>query len=201
MIVLLCYSLVEGEEKVFLDFNGVELSAFLQWYANISGKKLLYGDLKQAAKKIYLNSPEPVKKESVEKICLAVLEQNGYTLLKSGEGESEVYKLVETSTVATKPITIFSPAELRELESGDYYVSQVVTIQYLKVDKVVAALRQAKLMDERVGDAFSPRFSSTLRISCFVLFSPQFTSSGGGTLPESISINTGNTGNDFSPKY
>ena len=152
--------------KVEMDFNGVELTIFLQWFSNVTGKRIIYGDLKQSQKKIYITSPEPVPEKEVEKIVYSLLESNGFTLLKVGQGENLVYKLIESERAAQKSQELYSKEQ--PLEDGDYYVSQVVQVKHLKVEKVVSALRSAKLMDERVGSIVEIKGANCLIISDFL---------------------------------
>jgi general secretion pathway protein D len=153
-ICLLLYAGVSCEEnKISMDFQGVDLNVFLQWFAGLTKKKIIYSDQRQGfgRKKVYLVAPEPVPEKSVEKICMSLLESNGFTLVKVGKGKSTVYKLVESSLAASKPIAIYSMEELSALEGSDYYISQLLVIKHLKVTNVIASLRQAKLLDPQVG--------------------------------------------------
>ena len=128
--------LASQETKITMDFQGTDLTVFLQWYANLTNKKIIYGDLRQGQRKIYLIAPGPVPAKSVEKICLSVLERNGLTLVRVGRGTSEVYEAVEASQVASRPIAVYSAEQLKEIDGGDY-VSQLLLIKYLKVANIV----------------------------------------------------------------
>lgn len=156
------------EAKVSMDFQGVDLNIFLQWFGNLTNKKIIYsGSRGFGQKKIYLIAPEPIPESSVEKICMSLLESNGVTLVKVGKGDSEVYKLVETSNASSKPIAIYSKKELERIESGDYYVSQLVMIKHLKANNVINSLRQAKLLDPRAGSIVEIRGANAIIINDF----------------------------------
>jgi general secretion pathway protein D len=169
LVYLFSYLLVAQESKVSMDFQGVDMTVFLQWFAHLSNKKIILSEGRQtfAQKKIYLYAHEPVPTQAVEKICLSLLESNGFTLVKVGQGGSEVYKLVESDKAASKPIAIYSPEEFQQLESGDYYVSQLLVIKYLKVEQIIASLRQAKLLDPQAGSMVEIKGANALIISDF----------------------------------
>jgi general secretion pathway protein D len=157
------------EQTITMDFQGIDLPIFLQWFANITSKKIIYSEVRQnlGQKKIYIIAPQPVPYKSVEHICLSLLESNGFTLVKVGQGHSEVYKLVETNQAISKPISLYSPTETNRLE-GDHYVSQLVLIKYLKVDHIIASIRQAKLLDAQSGNIVEIKGSNALIISDFL---------------------------------
>lgn len=156
--------------QVSMEFQGVDIPIFLRWFSALTHKKIIYSEAgaNLLQKKIYLIAPEPVPINSVEKICMSLLESNGFTLIKSGRGSSEVYKLVESSQAASKPIAIYSKKDLDKLEDGDYYISQLLMIEHLKVDQVIASLRQAKLLDQQSGSIVEIRSANALIISDFV---------------------------------
>ena len=98
---------------------------------------------------------------------MSLLESNGLTLVKVGEGSSQVYKLVEASHAASKPIALYSLEDLKKTESGDYYISQLVMIQYLKAANVISSLRQAKLLDQQSGSLVEIQGANAIIISDF----------------------------------
>jgi general secretion pathway protein D len=158
------------EATVSMDFQGVEMPVFLQWFADLTHKKIIYSEGRQATaqRKIYLIAPQPVPQKAVEKIAMSLLESNGLTLVKAGKNGSEVYKLVETSQASTKPVGLYTQKELEKLGEGDYYVSQLVLIKYLKVEVIAASLRQAKLLDPQAGSLVEIRGANALIVSDFL---------------------------------
>jgi general secretion pathway protein D len=170
LVMALSLENVAQEQRISMDFQGVDFPVFLQWFASLTKKKIIYSEVKQSLvqKKVYLIAPEPVPIVAIEKICMSLLESNGFTLVKTGQGASEVYKLVETSQAVSKPIAIYSMEELSSLESGDYYISQLILIKYLKVEQVTVSLRQAKLLDPQAGNIVEIKGVNALIISDFL---------------------------------
>lgn len=166
--LLLAICAMSWADTVSMNFDGVEMEVFLHWFAQRSQKKIIYNHLSGLGqKKIYLIAPQPVPAESVEKVCMSLLENNGYTLIKVGRGGNEVYKLVETAKAASKPIALYSVKEIEQME-GDYYVSQLVLVRYLKAENVANSIRQAKLLDATSGNIVEIRGANALIISDFL---------------------------------
>ena len=118
--LLLATVAIAQESTVSMDFQGVDLNLFLQWFANITNKKIIHTqDCQAGGKKIYLISHEPVPEKSVETICMSLLESNGLTLVKVSKDKSEVYKLIETTNASSKPIALYSMSELEKISQGD----------------------------------------------------------------------------------
>ena len=76
-----------------------------------------------------------------------ILENNGYTLVKVGRGSAEVYKLVEVAQAASKPLAIYSAEELEKIADGDYFVCQLVMVQYLYIFITPQILEQPDFAD------------------------------------------------------
>ncbi|MBI4850002.1 MAG: hypothetical protein HY808_15745 [Nitrospirae bacterium] len=170
LIFLPILLLSQETTQVSMEFQGVDIPIFLRWFSALTHKKIIYSEVGQnlLQKKLYLIAPDPVPLNSVENISMSLLESNGFTLIKSGQGKSEVYKLVESSQAASKPIAIYSKKKLSKLEDGDYYISQLAMIEHLKVEQVIASLRQAKLFDPQTGSIVEIRSANALIISDFV---------------------------------
>ena len=168
-LIMIAMTLIYGQEtKVSMNFQGVEMSIFLQWLGNHTGKKIIYNQEKIGTKKVYLVAPQSIPEKEVEKICMSLLESNGFTLIKVGKGGSEVYKLVETTNAASKPIAIYTMEELEKIESGDYYISQLIMIKHLKASNVINSIRQAKLLDQQSGSIVEITGANALIVSDFV---------------------------------
>ncbi len=169
MMILISSTSTE-ETKVMMSFQGVEIEVFLQWFSRLTGKKILFNsshaNIKQ--KKIYLISEDAVPKSAALSICMSILENNGFTLIKSGEGSSEVYKLAEISHSTSKPIVFYNKEELEKLGDADYYVSQLIFLKYLKVNDVVASLKQAKILDSGSNGILEIKASNAIIVSDFL---------------------------------
>ncbi len=169
VLCLLLATIAAQESTVSMDFQGVDLNLFLQWFANITNKKIIHTQERQAGgKKIYLISHEPVPEKSVEAICMSLLESNGLTLVKVGKDKSEVYKLIETTNASSKPIALYSMSELEKIESGDYYISQLILIKHLKAANVIASLQQARLLDQKSGSVVEIRGANAIIVNDFL---------------------------------
>ncbi|WP_372369556.1 secretin N-terminal domain-containing protein [Candidatus Uabimicrobium sp. HlEnr_7] len=158
------------DAKVSMEFSGVNFDVFLKWFANFTNKKIIYGNLSSGLqqKKIHFVSPQPVSEEAVEKICMSILESYGLTLVKVGSGASEVYKLIEASAASSKPIALYSIDDLEKMGDGDYYVSQLIVIKYLKASHIINSIRQAKLFDSKSGSIVEIKGANSIIISDFV---------------------------------
>ena len=158
------------EEKISMEFPGVNFDVFLKWFANFTNKRIIYGNLNSSIKqkKIHFISPKAVKANAVEKICMSILESYGLTLVKVGSGDSKVYKLVEASNASSKPIALYSISDLEKMGDGDYYVSQLINIKYLKASHVINSIRQAKLFDAKSGSIVEIQGANAIIISDFV---------------------------------
>lgn len=169
LLIIITIPVYSQEAKVSMEFPGVNLDVFLQWFANFTRKKIIYGNLSSniSQKKIHLIAPEPVPVNAVENICMSVLESYDLTLVKVGQNDSEVYKLVETSSVASKPTALYSEDEIANIE-GDYYVSQLCVIKYLKAAHVINSIRQAKLLDPKSGSIVEIKGANSIIISDFL---------------------------------
>lgn len=160
--------LLAQETMVSMDFQGTDMNLFLQWFGKQTNKKIIYQQQSLHGKKIYFVCPQPIPEKSVEPIGMALLESNGFTLIKSGERENEVYKLLEMAEASTKAITLYSLEDLEKMEEGDYYISQLIVIQNLQVSNVIAALKQTKLMHAKAGNIVEIKGANALIINDFV---------------------------------
>ena len=156
------------ETRVSMDFQGTEMHLFLQWFGKQTNKKIIYQQQGLHGKKIYFVCPQGIPEKSIEPIGMAILESNGFTLVKSGEGESEVYKLLEMAEASTKPIALYTLEELKKMEEGDYYISQLIIIKHLQVSSVVTALKQTKILHARAGSIVEIKVANALIIQDFV---------------------------------
>ena len=173
LALLLCIAIVlpcAQEAKVSMEFQGVNFDIFLKWFANFTNKKIIYGNLSSGLqqKKIHFISPQPVPESAVEKICMSILESYGLTLIRVGSGGSEVYKLVEASEASSKPIALYSLDDLEKMEDGDYYVSQLMEIKYLKASHVINSVRQAKTFNPKSSSLVEIKGANTIIISDFL---------------------------------
>ena len=169
LLVMLLTVAAAEQNTVSMDFQGVDLEIFLQWFGNFTNHKIIYSSQRGfGQKKIYFIAPQPVPEQSVEKICMSLLESNGLTLIKVGEGSSQVYKLVESAHAASKPIALYSNDQLKTIESGDYFISQLVLVKHLKAANVLNSIRQAKLLDPQAGSIVEINGANALIINDFV---------------------------------
>ncbi|NUM37331.1 MAG: hypothetical protein HUU50_22540 [Candidatus Brocadiae bacterium] len=145
------------EVRVSMDFQGTDMPLFLQWFGKQTNKKIIYQQQGLHGKKIYFICPQGIPEKSIETIGMAILESNGFTLIRSGEGEANVYKLVE-----------MAEEELRKMEEGDYYISQLIIIKHLQVSSVVTALKQTKVLHARAGSVVEIKGANALIIQDFV---------------------------------
>lgn len=151
-----------GNETVSMHFSGVELKEVIKVFEKYTGKRFLFDEALVAGKKINLLSSTPLPVDRIIDVFESVLEVEGLALVRSGEGESELMKIVDVRTIQGKDMPTFTAKDLESIPESDRVVTLVYEVKYLQAPEVAKAF---KGMTTLPGGVISIGGTSMLRIT------------------------------------
>jgi len=117
--------------------NGIDLYNVTLWMQKETGKKFIFADESIKTRKIYLVSDKPIEKpEDKFEVYQSVLQMLGYVLIKVGQGDTEMYKIIALEKSSTYPAENATGKE----KPKDRYVTQVFALKYFSPQEVLTTL-------------------------------------------------------------
>jgi len=112
----------KSEQLVSIDFNNVDISVFIKFISELTGKNFVIDQKVKGA--VNIISPSKISIEEAYKVFESVLEVHGYSTVKSGK----VIKIVPSPDARSKNIETMFKEEARTPE--DKVVTQLVHLKY-----------------------------------------------------------------------
>jgi len=112
----------KSEQLVSIDFNNVDISVFIKFISELTGKNFVIDQKVKGA--VNIISPSKISIEEAYKVFESVLEVHGYSTVKSGK----VIKIVPSPAARSKNIETMFKDEARAPE--DRVVTQLVHLKY-----------------------------------------------------------------------
>ncbi|MBN1932894.1 MAG: type II secretion system secretin GspD [Desulfobacterales bacterium] len=119
---------IESERFVSIDFNDVDLTVFIKFISELTGKNFVIDD--KIRGKVTIISPAKISVEEAYKVFESVLEVHGYATVQAGE----IIKIVSSPEARTKNIE----TKLKE-EAGspdDKIVTQLIPLSYADPNEI-----------------------------------------------------------------
>lgn len=147
-VLALAVSLPAGaqqEPTVELRLDGIELSTFLRWLSQQTGRRIAFAKGRDGtpAVTLHLYLQEAVKRSELLPVAQAILEMNGYTLVDVEAGEGSILKLVKLSEAPGAPVPFATAQEIAG-RAQDKVVSHVVQLRHVKAGSIVQTIRQSR---------------------------------------------------------
>ncbi|MDY6904792.1 MAG: type II secretion system secretin GspD [Thermodesulfobacteriota bacterium] len=118
-----------GDERtVSVDFNDVELTVFIKFISEITGKNFVVD--KTVRDKVTVISPSKISVDEAYRVFESVLEVHGYTTVEAGE----IIKIVKSSDARSKSIETRLADEAKNPE--DRVVTQIIPLEYADADQI-----------------------------------------------------------------
>lgn len=111
-----------SEQFVSIDFNDVDISVFIKFMSELTGKNFIID--RKVKGKVTIISPSKISVKEAYKVFESVLEVNGYATVESGE----VIKIVSSPDARTKNIKTMLKEESRSPD--DKVVTHLVPLRY-----------------------------------------------------------------------
>jgi len=112
----------ESKQLVSIDFNNVDISVFIKFISELTGKNFVIDQRVRGA--VNIISPSKISIDEAYKVFESVLEVHGYSTVKSGK----VIKIVPSPDARSKNIETMFKGETRSPE--DKVVTQLVHLKY-----------------------------------------------------------------------
>ncbi len=110
------------EQFVSIDFNDVDISVFIKFMSELTGKNFIID--RRVKGKVTIISPSKISVKEAYKVFESVLEVHGFATVKSGE----VIKIVSSPEARTKSIETLMREESRSPD--DKVVTQLIPLRY-----------------------------------------------------------------------
>jgi len=112
----------ESEQLISIDFNNVDISVFIKFISELTGKNFVVDQKVKGA--VSIISPSKISIEEAYRVFESVLEVHGYSTVKAGK----VIKIVPSPAARSKNIETMFKDEARSPE--DKLVTQLVHLKY-----------------------------------------------------------------------
>lgn len=125
-----------GSKSISLNFDGVDLRAFIKYISQVTGKNFVIDDAVKG--NVTVISPAPLSEEEVYKVFESVLEVNGFTALPT----ANFVKIVPAKTSRTRSMPVVDGREVVP-SPNDHMITQVINLANVRspeVRKVLAPL-------------------------------------------------------------
>ncbi len=147
----------DPEERLKLEFTGMDLDRILKLVSDEMGVRFLY-DEKILKRKVNLLSPVDIKRKDLMAVLLSILEMQNFTMVKAGPPEAELWKIVPfTAPIANPPnkgiIKTLNIEDIeKELPQGEELASLVVRLKFVDARSAFIAI-QGMASDPRMVQA------------------------------------------------
>ncbi|MCD6569330.1 MAG: type II secretion system secretin GspD [Deltaproteobacteria bacterium] len=132
---------VDTTKYVTMDFDGVDITVFIKFIADVTGKNFIIGD--KVSGKVTVISPRKMTLPEAYKVFESVLEVNGYTTVPM----NGIIKVVKTAEAQTKSLeTRFKGP----VHPEDRMVTQIIPLRYADSNDMKTLL--APLMSKRSSE-------------------------------------------------
>jgi general secretion pathway protein D len=119
-----------GNDKVDINFVEADLLALLKYFAKVTGRNFILGDVRELeSKKITIISNAKVSPGAAYEAFLSALEIHGLTTVKVGD----TYKVVKAQESQQSPGAINQGGDIR---ATDNYVTQIIQLENVSVSDV-----------------------------------------------------------------
>ncbi|MDY6822567.1 MAG: type II secretion system secretin GspD [Thermodesulfobacteriota bacterium] len=118
----------KDERTVSVDFNDVELTVFIKFISEITGKNFVVDE--HVRDKVTVISPSKISVDEAYRVFESVLEVHGYTTVEAGE----IIKIVKSSDARAKSIETRLVDETKDAE--DKVVTQIIPLKYADADEI-----------------------------------------------------------------
>ncbi len=119
----------QGAERfVSIDFNDVDISVFIKFISELTGKNFVVDD--KVKGKVTIISPAKISEKEAYKVFESVLEVHGYSTVKSGE----IIKVIATPDARTKNIETL--LKIKQEGGSDKIVTQLIPLKYADVSEI-----------------------------------------------------------------
>jgi general secretion pathway protein D len=137
------YKSSDEEVVVTFDFNNVDLLTLVKQISKFTGKRFIVNESIASKKGITIMSPSPISVQEAYDVFLSVLDDNGYSVVRSGQ----FLRVVDKRRI-TSGVTIYK---------GDYFPrnDEYIT-RLIKLDNIDATDLTTQLIDRRGGGSFIP---------------------------------------------
>lgn len=114
------------QEKIFLNFEGVDLRTVLLLLADITGYTILPEP--GVSGEVTIINPQPVTPEEAMQIIFSILEMQGFTIVE----HDHLVKIIRAGQARHRPIrTMMQPESIEDLDEDDTIRAQVVYPRYI----------------------------------------------------------------------
>jgi len=118
----------DAERFVTIDFNDVDISVFIKFISELTGKNFIVD--RRVKGKVSIISPSKISVKEAFKVFESVLEVHGFALVEAGE----VTKIVPATDARTKNIETRLREEAGEPE--DKVITQIIRLQYADPNEI-----------------------------------------------------------------
>lgn len=153
---------ITNARSININFADADLYSLLEYFARATGRRFLIADKRDLeGKKVTIISNTGVTPEVAYEAFLSALEVHGLTTVQVGN----VYKIVKSGDAQKSPGAINEGGDIR---STDNYVTQIITLQNVRVDDIRQIIENLMSTDAKVL-AYAPSNSLILTDTGFNL--------------------------------
>jgi general secretion pathway protein D len=118
----------KSEKFVTIDFNDVEISVFIKFISELTGKNFVVDQ--RVRGKVTILSPKKISETEAYKVFESVLEVHGFATVKAGE----IIKIVPAPDARSKSIE--TQIRQKELSADDRMVTQLIPLKYAEPNEI-----------------------------------------------------------------
>ena len=138
------YKSADENVVVTFDFNNVDLLTLVKQISKFTGKRFIVNESVASKKGITIMSPSPISAQEAYDVFLSVLDDNGYSVVKSGQ----FLRVIDKRKI-TSGVTIYKGEYFPQ---NDEYITRLI-----KLDNIDATDLTTQLTDRRGGGSFIPK--------------------------------------------
>lgn len=142
--------------EITADFSGTDLDRILKLVSGDLDVRFLYDD-KVLKRKVNLLSPVNIKRKDLLAVLQSILEMQGFTMVKAGPAEAEIWKVVPFTQPIVNPlnkgkIKAYTMEDVKDVPEGEELATLVVRLQFVDARSAFIAV-QGMASDPRMVQA------------------------------------------------
>ncbi len=137
-------------ETVIINFSNANLKEVIKVFEQYTGQRFLFSESVVANRQINLISSKPIPVDSIINVFESILEIQGLTLVKTGEPDAEIFKIIEVTKVAGKPTPLYKTDDLEEIPDRERVVTLIYQLKFIQAGDVAAAFKNMTSVPEGI---------------------------------------------------
>jgi general secretion pathway protein D len=122
------------EEKITINFNNVDISTFVRFISERTGKNFIHDE--RIKGKVTIIAPTKLTAEEAFDLFISVLKLKGYNIVFTGS----IYKIIPSSTIKQEFIEVSKGIE-RSVRVNEAYTARIIPLNFIQAQNILPALK------------------------------------------------------------